>query len=411
MIRLLVAGGTADERSLVANMLLPQSDIDVVLADAASTLSTARESNPQVVVINADPSGTDVAVTIDSLTTSLPTVAVILLSVHTGLNEVRSAMRAGARDVLSNPPNADELLASIRSAFELGAQRRASFSQTLDSKAEQPRTAGKIICVYSPKGGVGKSTMAVNLSIALRSLTNGLVCLVDGNLPFGDIGIMMNLVAKKTIADLIPTVNDLSPEVLDSVLVGHESGVRVLLAPTRPEFAELIQGDHIKKILEALRSQNDYVVVDTWTSFHEVVLAVFDMSQEILLITTLDMPAVKNIRTFLEVAEALRYPKDQITLVLNRADSTGGLRIPDIEESIQHKFGANLVSAGALVTSSINRGRPFLMSDPDAPISKNVMELARRVLQPADRETLGQTETPAVDPKRRTVFGRILSAR
>jgi pilus assembly protein CpaE len=408
MIRVLVAGGTTDERSLVANMLLSQTDIDAVVADAASALSAARKSNPQVVVINADSSGVEVAGVIDSLTKSLPTVAVILLSARTGLDEIRSAMWAGARDVLSKPPDAEELLASIRSAFEFETQRRANFAQAVDGKAEEPKTAGKTICVYSPKGGVGRTTMAVNLAVALRKLTNGRVCLVDGNLPFGDIGIMMNLTARKTIADLIPTINDLSTEVMDSVLAEHQSGVRVLLAPTRPEFAELIQADHIKKILEALRSQNDYVVVDTWTSFHEVILAVFDVSQEILLITTLDMPAVKNIKTFLDVAEALRYPKDQITLVLNRADSLGGLRIEDIEKSVQHQVAAKLVSAGSLVTSSINRGRPFLMSDPDAAISKDILQLARQVMRPEDREPLGQTAAPAGEPKRRSVFGRVI---
>jgi pilus assembly protein CpaE len=179
------------------------------------------------------------------------------------------------------------------------------------------------------------------------------------------------------------------------------------LAPTRPELAELFHPDQLKSILEALRAEHDYVVVDTWTSFHEVILAVFDLSSEIVLLTTLDMPAVKNIRMFLEVCDALKYPKDHVLLVLNRSDSTGGLHVEDIEESIQHKVAANIISAGPLVTSAINRGVPFLMSDPDATISRDITNLARLVLHPEDR---GATE-PATHANHEETIARPAQAR
>src|SRR5262249_19761713 len=156
----------------------------------------------------------------------------------------------------------------------------------------------------------------------------------------------------------------------------------------------------VKQILQALRRTHEYVIVDTWTTFQEVILGIFDVSSEIILLTTLDMPAIKNIRVFLDVCDAIQYPKDRVFLVINRADSSGGLSIDDIEESVPHRVSATLVSAGPLVTSSINRGVPFMITDPAAPISQNITDLARLLLRPED-----QAEAPAevvqAEPARR----------
>ena len=304
-----------------------------------------------------------------------------------------------------------DLITSVRTVYEQGALRR---SRLLDPSGESPATVratnGKVICVFSPKGGVGRTTMSVNIAIAIRQLTGRRVALVDCNLPFGDIGIVMNLAATRTIADLLPNIAELTPELVEPILRDHESGVRVLLAPTRPELAELFQPEHIRRIFEVLRRCYDYVIVDTWPSFQEVILALFDCSSEIVLLTTLDMPAVKNIRMFLDVCDGIRYPKEHVTLVLNRADSTGGLRVEEIEESMQHRVAANLVSGGELVTASINRGVPFILSDPDAPISRDVFAVATMLLRSEDRDAIAQTPAPAPVPaKRPSGFGRLVT--
>jgi len=336
-----------------------------------------------------------------------------MMSEQQNLNELRNAMKAGARDLLIKPLETKDLIASIQSVFTAELQRQSRLAaRTGPDGAPTPRaTRGKILTVFSPKGGTGRTTTAVNLAISLRQLTGKRVAVVDCNLMFGDVGIVMNILAKKTISDLIPNVHDLSPELLDNVLTSHESGVRVLLAPTRPELAELVTPDNIKAILEALRREHEYVVIDTWTSFHEVILATFDLSNQIVLVTTLDMPAVKNIRLFLDVCEAIRFPRENVLLVLNRADSTGGLHIADIEDSIQHKFAAHMVSAGQLVTASINRGIPFVMSDPEAAITQNMHDLAKQVMNPEDRDAMVPiTEAPAAEPRRRPAFSRFVPA-
>jgi pilus assembly protein CpaE len=348
---------------------------------------------------------------IEILDEDVPATAVIVMAEQQNLNELRNAMKAGARDLLVKPMQSQDVIASVHSVYEGELQRRSRNAARGGDGAPPRPTRGKVICMFSPKGGTGRTTMTVNTAIAIRQLTGRKVAVVDCNLPFGDVGIVMNLLARKTIADLIPNVSDLSPELLDSVLAEHESGVRVLLAPTRPELAELVHPDHVKQIIEAVRRNYDYVLIDTWTSFHEVILAIFDLSSQIALITTLDMPAVKNIRLFLDVCEAIRFPRENVLLILNRADSTGGLHVPEIEESIQHKFAATLVSAGQLVTASINRGIPFVTSDPEAPITRDVMELARQMLVPEDREALAPAaEAPAQEPKRRPALSRFVPA-
>jgi pilus assembly protein CpaE len=192
----------------------------------------------------------------------------------------------------------------------------------------------------------------------------------------------------------------MTPEVLDSVMVTHSSGVRVLLAPARPEVAELFTADHMKAVLQALQRDFDYIVIDTWTTFQDLMLTVFDLAERIVLLTTLDIPAVKNIRMFLEVCEALGYSHDKVSLVLNRADSTGGINVEDIEESLRHKVAARLVSAGPLVTASINSGVPFVVSQPEAQISRNVFQVARDLLTEADLERLdGSDRSSDVVPR------------
>jgi pilus assembly protein CpaE len=392
-ITVLVVDRTPESRATTTRQLATMPDMELVgtAADGDTAVLLAREVKPDVVIMDVNLPGIDGLRATELLTHDAPSTAVVLISDQNDVGLLRRGMQAGARDFLSRPLGPDDLVASVRSVYEQELQRRSRLGMNGEGAISSERvTNGKVLCVFSPKGGVGRTTMSTNLAIAIRQLTGCRVALVDCNLPFGDIGIVLNLTGKKTISDLLPTIADPSPELLDSVMAQHESGIDVLLAPTRPELAELFHPEHIRQIFEALRKSYDYVVVDTWASFHEVILALFDVSSEIVLLTTLDMPAVKNIRMFLDVCDGIHYPKDRVRLVLNRADSTGGLRIQEIEESIQHKVASSLTSGGSLVTTSINRGVPFILSDPEAPVSRDVFDLANQVLRPEDRKAVSQ---------------------
>ncbi|HLI29043.1 MAG TPA: response regulator [Chloroflexota bacterium] len=404
-IRVLVVDDFAEARASVAKLLQFEPDIEVVggAEDGPTALRLAREQRPDIILMDINMPGMDGIRTTEAVVAEVPLAQVIMMSVQGETDYLRRAMLAGARDFLVKPFGADELANTIRRVYELDAERRARLGAVAAAPAQPPAPTrqGRIVVMFSPKGGVGRTVIGVNLAIALRTLTGARVALADCNLQFGDVGIMLNLAGPKTIQDLLHREPDeLTPEVLDSVMLPHASGVRVLLAPARPEVAELFTAEHMRAILTALRRDFDYLVIDTWTTFQDLMLTIFDHADRILLLTTLDIPAVKNIRMFLDVCEALGYPPEKVVLALNRADSTGGIDIEDIEESLRHKVAARLVSAGPLVTASINSGVPFVVSQPDAQISRNVFALARQLLTPEDLARVEAGERPAVAPTR-----------
>lgn len=241
-----------------------------------------------------------------------------------------------------------------------------------------PSRTGKVFTFYSAKGGAGCTTLACNTAIALKQMTGKEVALFDCGLLFGDIGVVLNLDPRSTVIDLLPHVQSrqLDPDLLDEMLVAHPSGVKVLLAPPSPEKAELITPDHVQRILSTLRERYDYVVIDTWPTFEERILHVLDAADRIVVPTTLEMPAIKNSKLLMDVTSALAYPPEKVVMVLNRADSRGGISVQDVEDVLQRRFAVEIVSDGRLTTHSLNEGVPFVMTHPDAPISRDVARLA-----------------------------------
>lgn len=390
-IKVLIVDDFADTRDSITKLLYFERDIEVVgsAADAQQGIRMAREQRPDVILMDINMPGMDGIAATETIHGSNPECEVIMMSVQGEPDFLRRAMLAGAREYLVKPFTGDELAGSIRQVYELSADKRARLAAmqlpaTAPVVAQAALPSGRLISVFSPKGGVGRTTIAANLAIAIRSLTEKKVALVDCSLLFGDIGIMLNLPATKTISDLIANVNALDQDLLEGVLVSHSSGVKVLLAPTRPELAELITGEHVRKILTILKTLYDYVIVDTRPSFDDAILSALDVSDRILVVTSLEMSAIKNIKLFLEVAEALHYSHDKLWLTLNRTDSTSGIGVADIEESIRFTISADIVGASQLMTAAANQGVPVVVSHRDSPVAKSIFDLATKVLTEAD---------------------------
>jgi pilus assembly protein CpaE len=252
-----------------------------------------------------------------------------------------------------------------------------------------------IVAVFSPKGGVGRTTIAVNLAVAAATELGKKVVIMDGSFQFGDVGVLLNLNPKsKSIADLIPELDAGDLESIDTFLINHTAGIRVLLAPPSPETAEMITASGVKKVLERLRADHDLVVVDCTSYFNDTTLAILDAADVILTMLSLEITSVKNMRLFLEVAEQLGYESGKVRLVLNRADSALGIRVADVEHSIGRKVDETVVSDGRSVVYALNRGVPFFLSNREAQVSQDILRLARSVIgdQPAagaieDRKT------------------------
>ena len=240
---------------------------------------------------------------------------------------------------------------------------------------------GQVVAVFSPKGGVGRTTLAVNLAVAAATELGKRVVLMDGSFQFGDVGVLLNLNPKnKSIADLVPELEAGVLESVDTFVITHSSGVRVLLAPPSPETAELLTPSGVKRVIEALRATSDLVIVDCSAFFNDTTLAILDAADVILTLLTLEITSIKNMRLFLEVADQLGYAEGKVVLVMNRADSTLGIRISDVEHSIGRKVDHAIVSDGRSVVYALNRGVPFFLSNREAQVSQDVLSLATAIV-------------------------------
>ena len=389
-IRVMIVDDIIDTRDQLEKLLFFEKDIEVIAkaCNGREAVAFARQYRPDVILMDINMPDMDGISATEAIMSQDSRVQVIIMSVQGETDYLRRAMLAGAREFLTKPISADDLYKSIRHVHKLGATRPKAAAT---SGGNEPvagggggggGTEGQIIAVFSPKGGVGTSSVAANLAVALRQLTNKKVALVDANVVFGDLTVILNLRSDKTIIELAQRVEELDRDLINDVLATHTSQVKVLLAPPDPQRGELVTADHIRAILEALRREFDYVVVDTPASFQDRSLAVLDLATRIVTLMTLEMHCIRNIKLFLEVADLLEYPHEKVMLVLNKASNRTGIRVEDVEKNIQRKVVLQIGDAGQDVTFSINQGVPLVISKPTHQMARDVINLARE-LSPA----------------------------
>ncbi len=392
-IRVLIVDDIPETRDHLTKLLGFESDIEVVGAasSGAQALQLAAELMPEVVLMDINMPDMDGIAATERLSAEVPDAAVVMMSVQGEADYLRRSMLAGAREFLVKPFSSDELTASIRQVYAREQEkqsRRAAAPVMASSNGTGPAAPtggggdrdGQIIAVFSPKGGVGRTTIAVNMAIAASTELGKSVLLMDGSFQFGDVGVLLNLNPKnKSIADLVPELEAGEPESLDTFVINHSAGVQVLLAPPSPEMAELITPTAVKRVLDALRRRHDLVIVDCTSWFNETTLAILDAADTVLTILSLEITSIKNMRLFLEVADQLGYEHGKVKLVLNRADSSLGIRVTDVENSIGRKVDHTIVSDGRSVVYALNRGVPFFLSNREAEVSQDILRLAQAV--------------------------------
>jgi len=238
---------------------------------------------------------------------------------------------------------------------------------------------GKIVTVYSPKGGAGCTTLAVNLAITLNNEDTRVV-LVDGNLQFGDVAVFVNEQGKNTIADLAPRAEELDPEIVEEVMVKHAaSGLHILAAPSRPEYAEKVTSAQFAKVLEYLRYLYSYVIVDTSTYLTDATLAAIDVSDLIVLVTTQDIPAIKSCRLFLDLSQTLGINRERILFVMNRFDKRINITPERVAENLKQEVALVIPLDDQVVTKAVNRGVPFVLDGRNHPSARGIFSLAESV--------------------------------
>jgi pilus assembly protein CpaE len=327
-----------------------------------------------------------------------PEVAVVLLRERESGQMLRSALRFGVRDVLAASSDAGSVRASVARAIELADSLRGRLAAA--PGGARPGTPsghpGEIITVFSAKGGCGKTFLATNLAVALAA-GGAEVALVDLDLHFGDVAIVLQLFPTRTIQDAARE-RGLDAEALRSYLTPHHAGVWALAAPTEPPVADTVTASAVSTILKLLRSSFAHVVVDTPAAVTDQVLAAFDESDAIALLATLDVPSIKNLKLTMQTMERLRYPPSRIRVIVNRADSRVGLRLPDVEKVLGTPVDLTIPSSRS-VPISVNKGNPVLLEEPRG----NVAEAIRRLAAELAPSTAVE---PAPPRSRRTLFQR-----
>jgi pilus assembly protein CpaE len=342
---------------------------------ADQALPTILSTSPDVVVLDVAATK-DVPATIRKLAANCPDTYVIVTGAGAPPALMSRAVAAGARGFLIKPYGVDELVSTVREVVE----NARNIAQARPRAA--PAKRGRLLAVYSPKGGVGTTTTAANLAVALASKANARVALIDLDLQFGDVGALLDLHSANSIAELIGH-DELGLELIDETFMKHSSGLRVLVAPDDLEVVSTIDPDEVIRLLEQLRPFFDYIVCDLWSSFEDLTVGVLRSADRVLLVTTPELPALRNLQRVLNSARSDVQLDDKVLVVANRFPGKTGLSREDMTKAVGRPIAATIPSEGVSVTDAINRGVSLLDARLHTKIARNYHDLAAMITKQA----------------------------
>jgi len=373
-VGLMLVEDSAEERAAIKKLLLA-SDLVVVGESVLGTeaVAMAREVKPDVVLVSVEEPVVRGLRTIEALNVVVPQASVVAVSSLTGRDCMRQAMLAGARDYLVRPLDAEELERTILGAHEVERKRSALNEHVIESGH-----VGEVICLFGAKGGIGRTMLATNLAVSLALNFKQRVALVDLDLQLGDVALMLDMVPERTIADLVPVIDKLDPELMRGFMSVHSSGLKVLPAPGRPEEGEQVTAAHIRKILEVLARTCDYVIVDMPRQLNDNTIATLDTANLVCLVASNQLTCLKSTKLCLGMLKSWRYTNDKVKLIMNQAHNGSSLPMNDAETAIDYPIFWKVPYDGHLVASS-QWGKPFVHSQPGAKISQNISGLAQAV--------------------------------
>ncbi len=312
-----------------------------------------------------------------------PEVGAVLVTSELSTQLLQTALRSGVRDVLSAPIDQMQLVDTVsRVAETLKVAPKESLQPASPSLSEPLESfdgnPGKVISVFSTKGGSGKSVVATNLACSLAKNSDRPVVLIDGHLQFGDVAVMLKLTPRHTVVDAISQLDRLDPALIADLMTLHkESGMMVLPAPLEPTFADQITGEQMLGLVNVLREYAGHVIIDMPAYFNDVVLTLIEASDDVVLVAGLDIPNIKNVKIGLSTLSLLNIPKEKLHLVLNRADSKVKLDVGEVEKTLQIRAVAHIPS-DVVVPISVNKGSPVVLSAPKSSVARELEKLASR---------------------------------
>lgn len=380
-MRLLIVDDMPDMAQNVQKLLHFERDIVVVgvASSGHEAVQRAVALRPDVVLMDINLRDMDGLKTTEVILGKVQT-CVVMMSVNSEPEYLTRAMMVGARGYLIKPFTSDDLVNTLRTAWKPDQAPAGA------APAGDPGLLRKVIAVYSPKGGVGRSIIAANLAVALKreapekaDKQETKVVLMDANLQGGDAHVLLNVNTPNSVDDL-REATALDAEIIESAVTRHDpSHIGLLRAPVALESAELFTADSMKTIVEDVRAQFDYLVVDTDASFSEATLTVLEQADLILLVTTLEVTTINRVSQFFEVMDRLGFPRAKVKLVCNRVDPLFGIQPKHVETRLHQRFIAQIPDDPRVVVMSVNKGVPFVLSHKTAPIARSMQVLAQKV--------------------------------
>jgi len=378
--RVVVASGDEFESVQILELLSKQPDIEVVgiAQDGLEASQMAVQLKPEVVLVDAELAEMDGMSAAETISLAAPDVATVLMSGAGPDQTWRQAMRAGARDVLAKPVVPAELLDTIRliqRARERG--NSAEFRALVD-----PQLMPRIIAIAGAKGGVGKTTLATNISVTLAQMHPGQTVLVDAYSQFGDVALILNLRPKRTLLDMVPLEDDIDRDLVEAHLTPHDSGLKVLVAANEPTEFGSITVKCLSAVLSNLKRSYRYVVMDVPPMLYDTTLFALTHATAVMLVANLfDLTTLNDTRKLYHLLTRDYVAKERVHLVLNRVARSNRLQAEEIERAFGREATATIPNAAGLVVTSINEGVPFVISHPEAAISRSVRELAEKLIK------------------------------
>lgn len=386
------------DRSLV-------STFKSVLGEGTTTVASVEqvhhhleeEKSEYAVVLGPTVDSAAAATLADEMRITRPSLSVILVRRRIDTTVLTDALHAGIREVVEDR-DLSGLGAAVHRAFGLWQAMTASSDQPVHVRR------GQVVTVFGTKGGVGKSTLATNLSAAMAEGGRVKVCLVDLDIHSGDVAIMLQLSPTSTLADAGTLEHGLDPASIESLMTRHSDGLAVLAAPIQPHAADQLSAETVGRVLQLLVTMYDVVVIDTAGRFDDFALQAFDHSDTVLLMGTLDMPALKGLKLAVETFDLLNLPRAKWRLVLNRADSKVGLSTDEVEKTLKVKITTAIPSSRE-VPACINRGEVIVRAQPRHPVSHSVRHLAGQLIA-IDGVDVPASHAHSAPEHRRSLFRR-----